>query len=109
GRRGEALPFEHEARIVRADGNRDLGPVVVSLAPVGGGPLRIQIVESFVFCLQPILKLLARVVVVRHVGVAVFVLDLPAPDVSIVTKTDGYLLADAAAELTVTSRRRGGV
>src|ERR1700677_127364 len=40
----EVFPVEHQSGIVLADGNRDFRPVVVSLAPVGGGPVRIQVV-----------------------------------------------------------------
>ena len=62
----------------------------------------IEVVERFVFRFQPILKLLARDLVVGHLGI--FVVDLPAHDVGIVPEAHRHLLGDAAAEFPIVRR-----
>ena len=101
----EAIPIEAQAGIVIADGDGNFRPLVVGLAPVGGGPVSVEVGERLVFRLQPIVEFLAGDAVVGEiVEAAVFVIDLPANDVGIVAVTQRHLLGDFAREANVKRR-----
>src|SRR5581483_2737057 len=80
-------------------GDVDLIPVAVGLGPVGGGPALVQVVEGLVVVAKPVLKL--RAVVGAFAVGGVFVVDLPADDVGVVTEALGEFGGDDAAELAV--------
>ena len=100
----EIFPFEHQSWIGALLRNRNLAPVVVGLAPVSSGPMRVEVFDGLEFFLQPILKLLSRAFIVGHQRVAVFVVDLPADDVRVVPIVLRHLLRNAAAEFAVLGR-----
>src|SRR5690242_8619636 len=72
----EASPTEEQARIPISRLNGNLVPIGVRLAPVRRGPAGIQVIESSISVLQPLLELRLRT---RIVGVfCVLVINLPA-------------------------------
>src|SRR5215467_10881468 len=86
------------------DGN--LAPVIVGLAPISRGPMVVEGIKGFVLRFQPVLELTLRRVIVRHQGVAVLVIDLPADNIGIVSKSPGHLFGNPAAELDIFYRGR---
>ena len=105
----EAFPFQHQPRVVAANWHWDFIPIIVGLTPIACAPARVQIVDGAVFLVKPLMELAAGFIVIRHQGVAVFVVNLPAHHVRIVSKTQGELLCDFSAELAVDGRRRRSV
>ena len=105
--RDEMLEFDQQAGIHsrRAQGN--LAPVGVSLAPVVGRPVVIQVVESLELRPQPVLELLARHLVPGNR--AILVVDLPSQHIRIVPEPFRHLPGDAAAELPVARAVGGGL
>ena len=95
----EALPAEEETGVAAGGFDRDLRPVVVGFAPVGGGPFVVEVVEGAVAGFEPVVEAGLVGGAVGFVGV--FVVDLPADDVGIVAEAFGELLGHGAGKLTI--------
>jgi len=100
----EAFPTDEEAGIaiggaVLRDGDGDLRPVGVGLAPVGSGPAGVEVVERVVVIFKPPVELGLVCGAVGFVGV--LVVDLPADDVGVVAETFGKALGDVAGKFAV--------
>src|SRR5580698_6517900 len=103
----ETVPVEAESGVVVFAvllGHWYLGPIVVSLAPIGSCPMLVELIERLVFRFEPAMEKMLGDVVIRHVGVAVFIVDLPSHNVGIVSETDCHFCSDLFAELTVAGR-----
>ena len=68
----------------------------------------IQVVEGLEFRFQPILKLPAGAIVEGHQCIPVFVVDLPAHNLGIMSEADCHLLGYLAAEFPITRRTGRG-
>jgi len=99
GVRHEALPTEKEARVAVGGFDGDLRPVVVGLAPVGGGPFVVEVVEGAVALVDPGIEAGLVGGAVRFAGV--LVVDLPAHDIGVVAEAFGFLQGHGAGELTI--------
>lgn len=88
----KSLPGQQQSGIAVLRLNRNLAPVEYGFAPVGSGPSRIQVVESDVTRLQPLLELRLGTGIERDVGV--LVIDLPPQHVRIVAKAFGQLFGN---------------
>ncbi len=95
----EALPAEEEAGVAAGGLDGNLRPVVVGLAPVGGGPAGVEVVEGVVVVFEPGVE--AGLIGGAEGFVAVFVVDLPADDVGVVAEALGELEGHGSGELTI--------
>ena len=91
----KSFPGQQQAGIAVLRLNRNLAPVENGFAPVGGGPARIQIVESAVARFEPLLELRLGVGIERDVGI--LVVNLPAQYVGIVSETLGQSVRRSCA------------
>src|SRR5205085_129162 len=90
---------QHQSGISVAQLNGNLAPVEKRLAPVGGSPALVQIVERSIARLEPLLKLRLRCGIVRFLGV--LIVDLPADHPWIVPKALCECLGDSAGEFAI--------
>ena len=88
GFRYKAHESQSQAGIVRAEGEGDLIPGRIGLAPVARGPMRIERAQRAVLRLQIVLEKLPTMFTVADA--IVFVVQLPADDVGIVSETRGH-------------------
>ena len=87
---------EQKSRVAALRGEGNLVPPIIGLAPVGRGPIVIKCVERSVFSLEPVVELAPRA---RIEGLlSVFIADLPADHIWIVSEAMRELLRDGRAE-----------
>ncbi len=79
-----------------AAGKGNLIPAVVGLTPIGGYPGAIQCIEGSVLCLEPIIKLPARLRIKGLIGK--FIADLPSNHIGIVAEAPRQLFCDVCAK-----------
>ena len=95
----ETHPAQQEAGISVTGLDRNLIPRGVGLAPVGCRPARVEVVESAVTRLDPLLELSLRGRV--EGDFVVLVVDLPAEHVWIVAESFGELFGNLARHFTI--------
>ncbi len=95
----EVPPVEQQGRVFVAGADWDLVEVVVGLAPVGGRPFRVKVLDGAVFLLQELVELRFGFGIKGIVGV--FVVELPADDVGVVAVALRHLGGDGAGKFTV--------
>ncbi|OQA46003.1 MAG: hypothetical protein BWY52_01008 [Chloroflexi bacterium ADurb.Bin325] len=98
----ETLPVEHQPRVVVADRRGDLLPVGVGLAPVGGGPARVQLVQAAVARLEKGLELAPALGAVADP--VVLVIELPADDVRVLAEALAHHGRDPPAVALIDGR-----
>src|SRR5271166_2759763 len=95
----EALPLKKQGGIFIVASDRDLVEGVVGLAPVGGGPVLVEVGNGSVLVGEPRVELGFGFGIEGNL--TVFVVQLPADDVGVVAEMDSHLLGDGAGELAV--------
>src|SRR5208282_5372911 len=92
-------PAQEQPGIAVVHRNWNLVPGGIGLAPVGGGPAGIEIVQGAVTGFQPLLKLRAGLRI--EGGFGILIVNLPAEDIGIVAKALGHLLRDFARHFAI--------
>src|SRR6185437_2541340 len=95
----ETFPAQQQAWVARLGFNGNLVPVAVSLAPVRSGPAGIQVIERAVAIFQPCLEVRACLRIERDLEI--FVIDLPADHIRIVSEALRHAAGDVAGQLTI--------
>src|SRR5512143_3768788 len=91
--RDKSLELEHQGRVVCPDGDWDLLPGRVCLAPVCRRPTPVERHQRAVFLSQELLEELAAAIAITHA--VIFIVDLPAYHIGMVAELCAQGLDDA--------------